>query len=474
MDGDATATSTTRMSALHELATFALDASSDDLGAAVRERLKAHVLDALGCALGALAAPSMKLVRAHVDGLGGSPGCSLIGGGSTALDRATLYNGALVRHLQFTDAFVAERDQCHPADNLAALLAAAELTGRSGDELLVALAVAYQIECRLTETLRLHRRGLDPTLPLALSVTAGLSRLFGLGVERTVDALAIAGADGLSLLATRAEPLSAWTAMAAPSTCVRAVHAVMLARRGLGGPRGLLDGRLGLEGWLRRRLRIDWQREKLDMIERIVLLRYDADPRAQSAIDAAIDLRRSLPADALEIDSVLVEVSRAAWDRLGGGALGDKDVVAFREQAMHNLRYLVAIALLDGEVGPRQIDDERLHAADVQDLFRRVTVKPRLRHGRREPALQPATVTARLRDGQSVERHRSEFEGFPTRPASWQRVVDKLEQQTAPDADPALRRHLVAAVASLEALEASELTRLLSGAQRATALAPSL
>ena len=63
--------------------------------------------------------------------------------------RAAFYNGALVRYLDFNDGLLAPGETCHPSDNVGSVLAAAEYAGRSGRDLLTALAVAYQVQGRL-------------------------------------------------------------------------------------------------------------------------------------------------------------------------------------------------------------------------------------------------------------------------------------------------------------------------------------
>lgn len=112
------------MTAVARLARFVVARGWDDLSDAARGELKIRVLDALGCALGAL--------RAQVEEFGGRPLCTLIGGGATALDRAALLNGALVRYLDFNDSYFAPGETCHPSDNLAPVLAAAEYAHASG------------------------------------------------------------------------------------------------------------------------------------------------------------------------------------------------------------------------------------------------------------------------------------------------------------------------------------------------------
>jgi 2-methylcitrate dehydratase len=133
------------MTVAEELATFVVRASYGDLSEAARRQLTMRVLDSLGCAIGVLQAEPITLVRAPLEDFGGQGHCTLIGGGRTAPDRAALYNGALVRYLDFNDSYLATGETCHPSDNLGAVLAAAEYAHASGGDLLTALAVAYQV-----------------------------------------------------------------------------------------------------------------------------------------------------------------------------------------------------------------------------------------------------------------------------------------------------------------------------------------
>jgi 2-methylcitrate dehydratase len=117
-------------------------ATWERLGGEAREALRLRVLDSLGCAIAALDSDVVRAVRGVVAELGGRPLCTLIGGGRTAPDRAALHNSAAVRYLDFNDSFMAPGETCHPSDNLGAVLAAVELAGGDGRDLLVALATA--------------------------------------------------------------------------------------------------------------------------------------------------------------------------------------------------------------------------------------------------------------------------------------------------------------------------------------------
>jgi len=94
------------MTTAEQIAAFALGTSYDDFadqaeGGPVQQRLKLSVLDTMGCAIGALDGEPVRWIRALNDELGGREQCSLIGGGPTANDRATLDNTALVPYVDF-------------------------------------------------------------------------------------------------------------------------------------------------------------------------------------------------------------------------------------------------------------------------------------------------------------------------------------------------------------------------------------
>src|SRR5574341_856862 len=135
------------MTHAEQLAAFVGRASSEDLSGTAREQLKIHVLDALGCAIGALEGAPVCLIRRQINDFDGTGHCTLIGGDRTAPDRAALYNSALVRYLDFNDSYLAKGETSHPSDNIGAVLAAAEYAGASGRDFLTAVAVAYQIQC---------------------------------------------------------------------------------------------------------------------------------------------------------------------------------------------------------------------------------------------------------------------------------------------------------------------------------------
>src|SRR5229473_7341990 len=177
------------MTQVEQLADFVVQSRYESLSNKASQELKIRVLDALGCAIGALDGPPIQMIRAQLEDFGGTPLATLIGGGMTAPDRAAFYNSALVRYLDYNDSYLAKGETCHPSDNLGAVLAASEYAGRCGRDFLTALAVAYQVQCRLSDVAPVRAKGFDHTTQGSYAVAAGVARALGLDEQRTAHAL---------------------------------------------------------------------------------------------------------------------------------------------------------------------------------------------------------------------------------------------------------------------------------------------
>jgi 2-methylcitrate dehydratase len=353
------------MTVVEQMAEFAVRSDVTSLSRSALLQLKIRVLDALGCALGALDGDPVRRVRQFVEDFSRDGSCTLIGGGRSAPDRAALYNGALVRYLDFNDSYLAPHETCHPSDNLGAVLAAAELANADGATLLTALAVAYQVQCRLSDAAPVRDRGFDHTTHLAYSVAAGVSRALSLDAQHTANAIAISGTALNALRVTRTGTLSHWKGIAAPFAASAATQATLLAERGITGPAELFEGNKGFEQSIAGPFSIDWSEEGLDRVEQTIIKRYNAEIHSQTAIEAALQLQRQYGFDGMDLESVDVEVFDVAYRIIGGGEEGDKTLVFTKEDADHSLPYLIAVALLDRRVMPAQFASERLHAPDV-------------------------------------------------------------------------------------------------------------
>jgi 2-methylcitrate dehydratase len=452
------------MTQVEQLAAFVEQMSYENLSEATRQQLKIRILDALGCAIGALKSDPIRLLKAQIKEFDGAAHCTLIGGGKTAPDRAAFYNSALVRYLDFNDSYLAKGETCHPSDNLGAVLAASEYANGDGRELLTALAVAYQVQCRLSDVAPVRARGFDHTTQGSYAIAAGISKALRLDKVRIAHALSISGTAYNALRVTRTGALSHWKGLAYPNTAFCCTHAAFLAMRGITGPLEVFEGNKGFMEAIAGHFEMDWSLEGLERVNRTVLKKYNAEIHSQSALEGMLDLKGLHPFEPEEVEKIEIEIFDVAYHIIGGGEEGDKTLVRTKEEADHSLPYLIAVAILDGRIMPDQYCPERIQREDVQTLLRKVLVRPLKDYSRRFPEEMPCRIIVTLRDGRRFIHEKRDYEGFRTRPMRWETVVEKFEALSAPHANPSLCREIVDAIANLEKIQVRELMGLLADA----------
>jgi 2-methylcitrate dehydratase len=439
------------------LASFAHRASWGDLTPAARKALKVRVLDSLGCAYGALEGEPIRLLRQHVDAFGGKPVCTRIGGGRTAPDRAAMYNGALVRYLDYNDSYLAKGETCHPSDNLGSVLAAAEYAGLSGKEFLTSLAVAYQVQCRLSDEAPLRSRGFDHVTHGAIAAAAGAGRALSLDIPKLANAVAIAATANNALRVTRTGALSQWKGLAAANAAFNGLRAAFLAMQGITAPAMVFEGAKGWVQTISGPFDIDWETENLERVTRTVLKRYNAEIHSQSAVEGMIGLMEEEGISARDIVQIRIDIFDVAHLIIGGGAEGEKTTVATKEEADHSLPYILAVAALDGQVTPAQYLPGRITRDDVQALLRRVEIVPDRVLSARFPEEHACRLTVTLDDGRVLTREMTDYEGFHTRPMSWERAVEKFHAVAGAVRSRGHLENIVRAVAGLENITTREL-----------------
>lgn len=459
------------MNHITELAQFVVGAEHADLRAPTLALMKRNVLDSVACAIGALDGELVPQARAHAEEFSSRPTATFVGGGRGSVDQAAFLNAVLVRHPDLLDTYLTPGGLCHPADNFGAILAMAEYVDASGEDFLLALAIAYEVQCRFSAAVPVMARGLNHALQLAMSAAAGCARLLGLGVDATADAIAAAAADNVSLAAVHSEPVSTWKGISPAITGMRAVYTTLLCRRGFTGPAALIDGPNGLQQLFGQQIDLRSGDRSLTAVHHTYLKQYCSLIHGQAVIDATLALRDLHRIDAADVDHVTLEVFQGAYDFAGGGSYGNKDRPWTKEQADYNLKYLAAVALLDGTVGPTQVETERVRRSDVQQLLARVHVTAAPDLTAAYPERTAARVCVTLRDGREVRREQDDFEGSPTRPMTWLRVVEKFSWLAEPFADDLLRAEIIDAIGSLEKIPVNDLAQLL-GAVSPTAERP--
>ena len=139
---------------VEQLAAWVLAMQARDLSQAAILQAKLLLLDTIGCGFAALDEQSARALLAVVETSGGAPQCTIIGRPRrTSAPNAVLANAALVRILDFNDYVNAKGGDLggHPSDNIPVALAAGELAGASGREVIAAVVLGYEIFGRCKE-----------------------------------------------------------------------------------------------------------------------------------------------------------------------------------------------------------------------------------------------------------------------------------------------------------------------------------
>jgi 2-methylcitrate dehydratase len=447
--------------AVARIAAFAVAARAERLTPEIRQLFKRNILDSLACAITALPGRPFSALRDQFEEYRAPGRCTLIGGGKTSVDQAALFNSGLTRYVDLLDSYMSPGGLAHPSDNFGTVLAAAEYADASGEDFMLALAVAYEIQCRFTAVVPVMTKGFNHAIQLAMSAAAATGKLFGLSPEQIANAISIATADSISLACIHAEPVSQWKGFSPGWTGMRAVYATSMAKRGFTGPRGLFEGPKGLEQMFGGPIQVDWDDPSLDFVKRTVLKKYCSLIHGQPVIEATMDLRRRYNLVAAEVEHVRCDTFRAGYDFAGGGNYGSKDHPWHKEQGDYNLKYLISAALLDGQVGPAQLTDERVQAPDAQAMVARIECCPDAQLTARFPQELSARITVHTKDGRELVVEHIGYEGGLDKPMSWDRVVEKFHWLSEAYADEQLRSRIIGAVQEIDSRPISHLMDLL-------------
>ncbi|MEN3384535.1 MAG: 2-methylcitrate dehydratase [Hyphomicrobiales bacterium] len=401
------------------LADYAVRLRYGDLDAATIERIKALVIDTLGCGIAAFDERVVQICRDVALAPGGGA-ASVIGTNKrTTPDLASFANGAAFRYYDLNDVYVG-RFAGHPSDNIAPCLAVAEAERASAEELITAIALVYEVNCRLIDALDIGARGWDPPVLSLPAVALGAGRLMKLPPEKLTQAVNLALNDHIAMGQTRAQTNSDWKGLADAEAGRNAVFATMLARSGLTGPAPIFEGRLGFFQQVSGPADVDVEafgrRGVPFRVHQCGMKPYAAVVYAQTAIVAAIAVAREV-GDLERITAIEIATTRRGLQQTGSDP--EKWTPATRDTADHSLPYITTRAMFDGDIDNDSYAAEKLRDPRTLAFMRKITVAedPALT-ARTSPSNVPTRITAILTDGQRVAREVDDVPGFVARPMS--------------------------------------------------------
>src|SRR5664279_1467041 len=368
----------------HQLANYACSLQFEDLSKEVVHEVKRRVIDSIGCALGAWNEEPCVIARKVASDFSATNGATIIGTSHKApADWAAFANGCCIRYFDYNDTYLS-KEPAHPSDNFAAVLAVGESVGATGKEIILAAAIAYEVQCRFCDAASIRAKGWDHPTYGAFSTALAAARLMKLDAEKTRHAVNIAGVNCAAFRQARVGELSHWKGIAFANAARQGVYAALLARAGMTGPAPIFEGQMGFEKelgvslgnvgdiFVKRPDEKNVNEGTAAMILNTSIKYWPAEYHSQSAIEAAMFLRKEI-GDPSKIQSVRIESHDASVDIIGSEP--EKWKPETRETADHSLPYITSIALIDGEVTDKQFQPERFMDPVIWKFLENVTVQ---------------------------------------------------------------------------------------------------
>lgn len=279
--------------------------------------------------------------------------------------------------------------------------------------------------------------------------------------RQLTEAICIGASRGYTLREVRRGRVSMLKAAANASVAREGLMAGLLALSGMTGPPEVFEGGDGLVvtmGGIPEEATIDsicappeWA------IRQISTKPYPALGTSQAAIAAAAACSARIPGDET-IESVEVRLMDSAWthDYL---SLPERRDPKTRETADHSLHFLVAVALLHGEVGQRHYEDRYWEEPAVESLMSKITIVPDPDLGDSRPTF-PAEVVVVVANGGTVSEKVVRVPGSPDAPWGAEEIMSKFERIDRVGLSHAKLGQIAAAALALDS--ASNLSRLTS------------
>jgi 2-methylcitrate dehydratase len=439
------------------LADYADRLRYDDLDPATIERVKAHVIDTLGCGIAAIDERPVRICRDVALARGEDGTATVIGTNRrTTPDLAAFANGAAFRYYDLNDTY----SPGHPSDNIAPCLAVAESERSSAAELITAIVLAYEVGCRLTDVVEVMARGWDAPLLSLPAVALAAGKLMKLPADKLAQAVNLAINDHVPMGQTRAQTLSDWKGLADAEAGRNAVFAATLARAGLSGPAPIFEGRKGLFQLVSGPAEVDvgafGGRGVPFKIHQCGVKAYPAVVYAQTAIVAALAVAKEVG----NIDRVAaIEIATTPRGHQQAGSEPEKWAPDTKETADHSLPYITARAMFDGDIDNDSYAAEKLRDPRILAFMRKITVQPDPALTTRSRNAPPTRLTATLEDGKRITRQVDNIPGFPGQPMSRADVERKFRSNVGKRWQPKRTDDILQALWALE--HTDDLRRLL-------------
>jgi len=416
-----------KMIVAEELSQYVSSVGYRDIPENIVHESKKRIIDALGCGIGAFDAGPVKLSRKIAEKAKIKDGSALLGTmKKTTPDLASFVNGIMVRYFDYNDTYLS-REPAHPSDNIGACLSVADSEGANGRELLLSIALAFEIQCRLCDAADIRHRGWDHVCYGLVSTALASGRLMQLNPEQMTQAVNLALNSHITMRQVRAGELSMWKGCSFANAGRNGVFSALLAREGMTGPSPIFEGEMGFFKQVSGPFQINTAdfggRKGNFKIGETYLKYFPAEIHSQTAIWAALEARKEI-GDLNDISSVEIASHEAGYTILGKDP--EKWAPATKETADHSLPYIVAMAILEGKIDNSSYSPREFKDPKTLDFLKKVTVVEDKDLTAMYPEAVANRVTVKLSSGKVISKQVNYHKGHPKNPMSDQDVEKKF------------------------------------------------
>jgi 2-methylcitrate dehydratase len=412
---------------IKELTDYASAFCYADLPEEAVHECKRKLIDSIGCAFGAYDEKASQIVRAIARRYCGKPPARIFGTlEKTSVEHAAFANGSMIRYQDYNDAYFA-RSSGHPSDLLGGVLAVAEMQAAPGCDVITATALAYESYCNFSDVLE-REQGWDYPMHTVVAAAVASAKLLKLEAAQSAEAVALAITPNMPLEQTRFGEISMWKGCAGANAARNGVFAAIAASEGLTGPDQAIVGPSAMFPQVGA---FEWApfggRGAPFRVMQTHIKFFPSVIHSQSPVTAALQVRQGVaPGDirAVTLDTYWVAqryVNRASplWKP------------ATRETADHSIAYIVAVALLDGEITAESFSDDKLRDPAVGRILEGMTIRENPAYTRVFPKEWPCTLEIETTGGERKRASVEYFKGHVNNPLTDAEVEDKFRRQVA-------------------------------------------
>jgi 2-methylcitrate dehydratase len=235
--------------------------------------------------------------------------------------------------------------------------------------------LGYEVLCGLIDMGEKERgQHWDQSTYGVIAAAAAAAKLFGHTKEQMANAISLALTSHISLEQIRRGQISHWKGCALANASRNAIFCAMLAGKGMTGPEEVFEGKAGFFNSTGIRFEIKPFADSTDAY-RIMKARLKAFPSgyfSQSAIEAILELRPRID-DLDDIKTIHLQTFPAGYEVMGSGEANWRPET--RESADHSLPFVMAVALMEGNLEIRHYDELYYKRSDVRELMQKITVR---------------------------------------------------------------------------------------------------